>query len=239
MTPLIQLERIGKTYGSGPAAASALTDITLAIAPGEYVAVAGPSGCGKTTLLSLLGLLDRPTEGSYLLGGQATARFSARERARVRNLSMGFVFQSFNLIGDLSVLENVALPLRYRGTWPRQRRRAALEALERVGLSDYAEEPPAHLSGGQQQRVAVARAMVTRPPLLLADEPTGNLDSANGAAVMEFIRELHAEGAAVVMVTHDPRYAGLAEREIDLFDGRVRRDELVARSSAAGVPPGS
>ncbi len=225
MTPLIRLEGVGKVFRDGSLATRALSDIDLEIAPGEYVAVAGPSGCGKTTLLSLLGLLDRPSQGTYLLHGRATAQLSAGERARIRNRQIGFIFQSFNLIGDLSVGDNVALPLKYGGVRRGERRRRAAEALDRVGMIDRAEQFPAQLSGGQQQRVAVARAIVGRPPLLLADEPTGNLDSANGAAVIELIRELHVEGAAVVMVTHDPRYAGLADREIHLFDGRIVHDD--------------
>ena len=189
--------------------------------PGEYVAIAGPSGCGKTTLLSILGLLDTPTEGRYLLDGEPVENLSPSQRARVRNRQIGFIFQAFNLIGDLTVYENVELPLTYRGMDSSERKRRVTEALEKVGMAHRTKHYPSQLSGGQQQRVAVARAVAGEPLLLLADEPTGNLDSVNGEAVMELLRELHRGGATIIMVTHDPRYAAHAERSVHLFDGRV------------------
>jgi putative ABC transport system ATP-binding protein len=203
----------------------ALADVHLEIRRGEYVAIGGPSGCGKTTLLSILGLLDTPTGGRYELAGQDVTALDAAQRARVRNRQIGFVFQAFNLIGDLTVFENVELPLTYRtgehALGAGERRRRVHEALERVGMSHRQKHYPAQLSGGQQQRVAVARAVVGDPSILLADEPTGNLDSSNGESVMELLRELHRGGATVCMVTHDPRYAQHAERTVHLFDGRV------------------
>jgi putative ABC transport system ATP-binding protein len=199
----------------------ALSDIHLEIRKGEYVAIAGPSGCGKTTLLSILGLLDSPTEGNYTLDGQPVSRLSASDRARVRNRQIGFIFQAFNLIGDLTVYENVELPLTYRGMAADDRRKRVQAALERVGMSHRMKHFPAQLSGGQQQRVAVARAVAGDPAILLADEPTGNLDSTNGEAVMELLRELHQGGATICMVTHDARYARHAERSVHLFDGKV------------------
>jgi putative ABC transport system ATP-binding protein len=199
----------------------ALSDIHLEIRKGEYVAIAGPSGCGKTTLLSILGLLDSPTEGNYTLDGQPVSRLSASDRARVRNRQIGFIFQAFNLIGDLTVYENVELPLTYRGMAADDRRKRVQAALERVGMSHRMKHFPAQLSGGQQQRVAVARAVAGDPAILLADEPTGNLDSTNGEAVMELLRELHQSGATICMVTHDARYARHAERSVHLFDGKV------------------
>jgi putative ABC transport system ATP-binding protein len=200
----------------------ALSDVDLEIRKGEYVSVAGPSGGGKTTLLSILGLLDAPTDGEYLLDGQSVATLSAAERARVRNRQIGFVFQAFNLIGDLTVHENVELPLTYRGMSVAERTRRVTDALEKVGMSNRTKHYPPQLSGGQQQRVAVARAVAGDPAILLADEPTGNLDSANGEAVMDLLQELHRGGATICMVTHDPRYAAHASRSIELFDGRVR-----------------
>jgi putative ABC transport system ATP-binding protein len=188
---------------------------------GEYVAISGPSGCGKTTLLSLLGLLDTPTGGEYLLEGQPVAKLEPAERARVRNRQIGFIFQAFNLIGDLTVYENVELPLTYRGTSAAERKERVQNALEKVGMSHRVKHYPAQLSGGQQQRVAVARAVAGDPAILLADEPTGNLDSTNGESVMELLRELHRNGSTICMVTHDQRYAKHADREVDLFDGRV------------------
>jgi putative ABC transport system ATP-binding protein len=188
---------------------------------GEYISVEGPSGCGKTTLLSLLGLLDTPSGGSYLLDGAPVANLSPPERARIRNRAIGFIFQAFNLIGDLTVSENVELPLTYRGMSGAKRARRVREALDRVGMAHRARHYPQQLSGGQQQRVAVARAVAGNPAILLADEPTGNLDSASGAAVMELLGELHRGGATICMVTHDPRYAGLAERTVRLLDGRI------------------
>jgi len=219
--PLIKLEGVKKVFYTEEVETHALSDIHLEIQRGEYVSIAGPSGCGKTTLLSILGLLDTPTEGVYLLDGKPVSDLSASERARIRNREIGFIFQAFNLIGDLTVFENVELPLTYRGMPSAERRRRVEAALERVGMSHRMKHYPSQLSGGQQQRVAVARAIVGDPLILLADEPTGNLDSVNGAAVMELLAELHQGGATICMVTHDPRYAQHAERTIHLFDGRV------------------
>jgi len=219
--PLIALEGIKKVFYTDEVETHALSDIHLEIRKGEYVAIAGPSGCGKTTLLSILGLLDSPTDGSYTLDGQPVSRLSASDRARVRNRQIGFIFQAFNLIGDLTVYENVELPLTYRGMAADERRKRVQAALERVGMSHRMKHFPAQLSGGQQQRVAVARAVAGDPAILLADEPTGNLDSTNGEAVMELLRELHQSGATICMVTHDARYARHAERSVHLFDGKV------------------
>ncbi|HKT60819.1 MAG TPA: ABC transporter ATP-binding protein [Gemmatimonadales bacterium] len=219
--PLIALEGIKKVFYTDEVETHALSDIHLEIRKGEYVAIAGPSGCGKTTLLSILGLLDSPTEGNYTLDGQPVSRLSASDRARVRNRQIGFIFQAFNLIGDLTVYENVELPLTYRGMAADDRRKRVQAALERVGMSHRMKHFPAQLSGGQQQRVAVARAVAGDPAILLADEPTGNLDSTNGEAVMELLRELHQSGATICMVTHDARYARHAERSVHLFDGKV------------------
>jgi putative ABC transport system ATP-binding protein len=221
MAALIHLEGIKKVFFTDEVETHALSDIHLEIRNGEYLAIAGPSGCGKTTLLSILGLLDSPTEGQYLLDGQPVAKLSAAERARVRNRQIGFIFQAFNLIGDLTVYENVELPLTYRGMPSDERRKRVQAALERVGMSHRMKHFPAQLSGGQQQRVAVARAVAGDPAILLADEPTGNLDSTNGEAVMELLRELHQGGATICMVTHDARYARHAERSVHLFDGKV------------------
>jgi putative ABC transport system ATP-binding protein len=218
---LIRLEGIKKVFYTDEVETHALSDIHLDIKHGEYVAIAGPSGCGKTTLLSILGLLDTPTDGSYTLDNQPVAKLSASERARVRNRQIGFIFQAFNLIGDLTVYENVELPLTYRGMASDDRRKRVQAALERVGMSHRMKHFPAQLSGGQQQRVAVARAVGGEPSILLADEPTGNLDSTNGEAVMELLRELHQAGATICMVTHDPRYARHADRSVHLFDGKV------------------
>ena len=218
---LIALEGIKKVFYTDEVETHALSDIHLEIRKGEYVAIAGPSGCGKTTLLSILGLLDSPTDGNYTLDGQPVSRLSASDRARVRNRQIGFIFQAFNLIGDLTVYENVELPLTYRGMAADERRTRVQAALERVGMSHRMKHFPAQLSGGQQQRVAVARAVAGDPAILLADEPTGNLDSTNGEAVMELLRELHQAGATICMVTHDARYARHAERSVHLFDGKV------------------
>jgi putative ABC transport system ATP-binding protein len=230
--PLIRLQAVSKIFHTDEVETHALSRIDLEIRAGEYVAVCGPSGCGKTSLLSVLGLLDSPSEGSYVLAGEPVSTLNAAQRARVRARAIGFVFQAFNLIGDLTVFQNVELPLRYRGLGTAERRGAALEALERVGLLHRLHHYPAQLSGGQQQRVAVARAVAGKPLVILADEPTGNLDSANGAAVMALLGELHAGGATLVVVTHDPRYLREAQRSIYLFDGRVvpaaRRDREVA-----------
>jgi putative ABC transport system ATP-binding protein len=225
--PLIRLQGISKVFHTEEVETHALSGIDLEIRAGEYVAVAGPSGCGKTTLLSILGLLDSPSEGSYVLAGEPVAALSAAQRARVRCRAIGFIFQAFNLIGDLDVFHNVELPLRYRGMAAGERRAAVHEALERVGLLHRIHHYPAQLSGGQQQRVAVARAVAGRPHVLLADEPTGNLDSQNGAQVMELLAELHAGGATIVMVTHDSRHLAQVGRTVHLFDGRlVRRTPL-------------
>ena len=218
---LIQLEGVRKVFHTDEVETHALGNITIDINRGEYVSIAGPSGCGKSTLLSILGLLDTPTEGRYVLNGHRATDLSFAERARVRNREIGFIFQSFNLIGDLSVYENVELPLTYRGMSTRERRRRVMAALERVEMAHRAKHLPNQLSGGQQQRVAVARAVCGEPSILLADEPTGNLDSRNGEAVMNLLRELHNSGATICMVTHDERYASHAQRTVHLFDGRV------------------
>jgi len=229
-TPLIQLQGVRKVFFTDEVETHALADVHLEIREGEYVAINGPSGCGKTTLLSILGLLDTPSDGSYLLEDKPVANLSPAERARIRNRRIGFVFQAFNLIGDLTVAENVELPLTYRGMSGAERTKRVQQALEKVGMSHRAKHYPVQLSGGQQQRVAVARAVVGDPAILLADEPTGNLDSTNGEAVMELLRTLNRAGATVCMVTHDPRYAKHADRSIHLFDGRVV-DESQARST--------
>src|SRR5690349_5187885 len=204
---LIKLDNLKKVFLTDEVETHALAGIHLEIARGEYVAIAGPSGCGKSTLLSILGLLDTPTEGKYWLNDRPVESLSVVERARTRNREIGFIFQSFNLIGDLSVYENVELPLTYMGMSRAERRKRVDQALERVGMGHRARHLPGQLSGGQQQRVAVARAVVTQPSILLADEPTGNLDSHNGELVMQLLRELHRDGATICMVTHDPRYA--------------------------------
>ncbi len=229
--PLIALSGIKKVFYTDEVETHALSDIHLEIPKGEYLAIAGPSGCGKTTLLSILGLLDSPTEGSYILDGQPVSRLTAAERARVRNRQIGFIFQAFNLIGDLTVYENVELPLTYRGMAGEERRTRVQAALERVGMSHRMKHFPAQLSGGQQQRVAVARAVAGDPAILLADEPTGNLDSTNGEAVMELLRELHQAGATICMVTHDARYARHAERSVHLFDGKVVEERQLSAVS--------
>jgi len=218
---LIVLEGIKKVFYTDEVETHALAEVHMSVAEGEYVAISGPSGCGKTTLLSILGLLDTPSEGKYTLANEPVAGLSAADRARVRNRQIGFIFQAFNLIGDLTVYENVELPLTYRGMSATERKDRVQKALERVGMSHRMKHYPAQLSGGQQQRVAVARAVAGDPAILLADEPTGNLDSANGEQVMDLLRELHRGGATICMVTHDPRYAQHADREIHLFDGRV------------------
>jgi len=218
---IIRLTDVSKVFLTDELETHALAGVQLEIAKGEFVAISGPSGSGKTTLLSILGLLDTPSSGKYTLEGTLVSGLSARERATVRNRKIGFIFQSFNLIGDLDVLENVMLPLTYQGVSAAECRRRASQALEQVGLGHRARHLPSQLSGGQQQRVAVARAVVTEPSILLADEPTGNLDSANSDNVMALLRELHHGGATICMVTHDPRYARYAERTIALFDGCV------------------
>ncbi|HEY6227619.1 MAG TPA: ABC transporter ATP-binding protein [Verrucomicrobiae bacterium] len=228
-TPLIKLDGITKVFYTDEVETHALSGIHLGIRRGEYVSIAGPSGCGKSTLLSILGLLDSPTDGTYVLNNNSVANLGLAERARIRNREVGFIFQSFNLIGDLTVFENVELPLTYRGMSSAERKERVQEALEKVGMSHRAKHYPSQLSGGQQQRVAVARALGGKPSILLADEPTGNLDSKNGEAVMSLLGELHREGATICMVTHDARFARNAERTIQLFDGRVVEEELAAK----------
>ncbi|HEX3551129.1 MAG TPA: ABC transporter ATP-binding protein [Candidatus Elarobacter sp.] len=218
---LIDVQNVTKVYTTATVETYALAGVSLTVASGEYVSIEGPSGCGKSTLLSLIGLIDTPTSGRYLVGGRDTSGLSLEERARLRNRSIGFVFQNFNLIGELSVAENVELPLTYRGMSWHERKRRVAEALERVGMAHRAQHTPVQLSGGQQQRVAVARALVGEPAILLADEPTGNLDTANGESVMELLSELHAAGSTIVAVTHDPRFARRADRIVQLLDGRV------------------
>ncbi len=222
---LIHLDGVTKVFLTDEVETHALSGIHLEIRNGEYISIAGPSGCGKTTLLSILGLLDTPSDGKYWLNGKQVADLSFSERARIRNREIGFIFQAFNLIGDLTVYENVELPLTYRGMPSKERKERVQEALERVGMSHRMKHYPSQLSGGQQQRVAVARAVVGKPSILLADEPTGNLDSRNSESVMELLEELHKEGATICMVTHDPRFARYAQRTIHLFDGRVVEEE--------------
>ena len=222
---LIHVEDLHKVFVTEEVETHALSAVHLDIKKGEYIAIAGPSGCGKSTLLSILGLLDSPTEGNYQLNGSSVAELSASQRARIRNREVGFIFQSFNLIGDLTVYENVELPLTYQRMPRAERRQRVQAALEKVAMAHRMKHYPAQLSGGQQQRVAVARAIVTEPSILLADEPTGNLDSANGEIVMEMLSDLHRSGSTICMVTHDPRYAAHAKRTIHLFDGRIVEDE--------------
>jgi len=223
---LIHLEGVTKVFYTEEVETHALAGVHLDIKKGEYVSIAGPSGCGKSTLLSILGLLDSPTGGVYQLDGKSVEKLNASERARIRNRQIGFVFQSFNLIGDLTVFENVELPLTYRGMRSSERKARVNEALEKVEMAHRAKHLPSQLSGGQQQRVAVARALVGSPLILLADEPTGNLDSKNGEAVMDLMANLHKEGATICMVTHDPRYARHAERTVHLFDGLVVEEQM-------------
>ena len=231
---LIHLEGVKKVFYTDEVETHALDNVNIEITRGEYVSIAGPSGCGKSTLLSILGLLDTPTDGRYVLNGRKATDLSLAERARVRNREVGFIFQSFNLIGDLNVYENVELPLTYRGMRGSERKQRVLAALERVGMAHRAKHLPGQLSGGQQQRVAVARAVCGEPSILLADEPTGNLDSRNGEAVMDLLSELHRSGATICMVTHDERYASHAARTIHLFDGRV-----VEESTLQNLPTSS
>ena len=225
---LIKLDGLKKVFLTDEVETHALAGIHLDILRGEYVAISGPSGCGKSTLLSILGLLDTPSEGKYWLNNRPVEQLTLSERARTRNREIGFIFQSFNLIGDLTVFENVELPLTYRGMKASERKQRCNAALERVGMAHRAKHLPSQLSGGQQQRVAVARAVVGEPLILLADEPTGNLDSKNGEMVMDLMRELHRGGATICMVTHDPRYAAHADRSIHLFDGRVVEESVEA-----------
>ncbi len=225
---LISLRDVAKVYLTEDVETHALSGIHLDIRKGEYISISGPSGCGKSTLLAILGLLDTPSSGSYEINGRSVGSISANERAKIRNKEIGFIFQAFNLIGDLTVFENVELPLTYRtGLNKAERRKKAQQALDRVGMAHRLKHYPSQLSGGQQQRVAVARALVGDPSILLADEPTGNLDSKNGEAVMVLLDELHSAGATICMVTHDPRYADFAERKVFMFDGRVVDEETM------------
>jgi putative ABC transport system ATP-binding protein len=226
---LIHMQGVSKIFLTEELETHALDGIDLEIKKGEYLAIAGPSGCGKSTLLAILGLLDSPSEGSYSLNGQAVSSLNLSERSRIRNREIGFIFQAFNLIGDLTVYENVELPLTYRGMSSAERKEKVQRALERVEMAHRAKHFPAQLSGGQQQRVAVARALVGDPMILLADEPTGNLDSKNGDSVMDLLRDIHASGSTICMVTHDPRYADHTERTVHLFDGRITEETKIAR----------
>jgi putative ABC transport system ATP-binding protein len=234
---LIRLEAVTKVFYTDEVETHALSGIHLEICKGEYVSIAGPSGCGKSTLLSILGLLDSPTEGKYTLNSRPVEDLDLSDRARIRNREVGFIFQSFNLIGDLNVFENVELPLTYRGMRSAERKTRVQQALEKVGMAHRSKHLPSQLSGGQQQRVAVARALVGEPSVLLADEPTGNLDSKNGEAVMDLLRELHRAGSTIVMVTHDPRFARYAGRHVNLFDGRVvdESEEAAAASQPSAA----
>lgn len=225
--PLIALEGITKVFLTDEIETHALSGIHLTIERGEFVSIAGPSGCGKSTLLSILGLLDSPTDGQYLLDRQPVANLSREDRARIRNREIGFIFQSFNLIGDLTVYENVELPLIYRGMKPAERKEKVVAALDKVQMSHRKSHLPSQLSGGQQQRVAVARALAGEPKILLADEPTGNLDSKNGETVMQLLEQLNAEGATICMVTHDDRYAHHAARVIHILDGKIVDEQAV------------
>ncbi len=227
---LARLEGVSKIFFSDEIETHALSGVHLEIRHGEFVSIAGPSGCGKSTLLSIVGLLDSPTEGGYTINGKLVARLSISERSRIRNREIGFVFQAFNLIGDLTVFENVELPLTYRNMASSERRRRVEQVLDRVGMAHRMKHHPGQLSGGQQQRVAVARALGGQPSILLADEPTGNLDSKNSEAVMELLKELHGEGATICMVTHDPHYAGIADRTVHLVDGRIVQETMTARA---------
>jgi putative ABC transport system ATP-binding protein len=225
---LIHLDGVTKVFVTDEVETHALSGIQLDIKKGEYLSIAGPSGCGKSTLLAILGLLDTPSDGTYTLNTRPVSGLKLSERARIRNREIGFIFQAFNLIGDLTVYENVELPLTYRGMGSAERKKRVQEALERVGMSHRMKHYPSQLSGGQQQRVAVARALGGDPAILLADEPTGNLDSANGEAVMNLLKDLHRNGATICMVTHDPRYALFADRTIRMFDGRIVEESVEA-----------
>ena len=231
--PLIRLENVSKVFVTDEVETHALSAVHFDVQKGEYLSIAGPSGCGKSTLLAILGLLDTPSDGTYYLNGKPVTGLKLSERARIRNREIGFIFQAFNLIGDLTVYENVELPLTYRGMPSAERKRRVQEALERVGMSHRMKHYPSQLSGGQQQRVAVARALGGKPLILLADEPTGNLDSANGEAVMELLRDLHRSGATICIVTHDERYARHADRSVYLFDGRVVDEKETTTTTGA------
>jgi putative ABC transport system ATP-binding protein len=226
--PLLQMEGVTKVFVTDEVETHALAGIHMELRRGEYVSISGPSGCGKSTLLAILGLLDTPSDGKFTLNGRPVHDLKMSERARIRNREIGFIFQAFNLIGDLTVYENVELPLTYRGMPSSERKQKVHQALERVGMSHRVKHYPSQLSGGQQQRVAVARALAGEPAILLADEPTGNLDSANGEQVMELLRDLHRGGATICIVTHDPRYARYAARSIHLFDGRIVEEERIS-----------
>jgi putative ABC transport system ATP-binding protein len=228
--PLIHMESVKKVFVTDEVETHALADVHLDIYRGDYISISGPSGCGKSTLLAILGLLDSPSDGAYVLNGRPVEGLKLSERARIRNREIGFIFQAFNLIGDLTVYENVELPLTYRGMPSSERRKRVEESLERVQMGHRMKHYPAQLSGGQQQRVAVARALGGDPSILLADEPTGNLDSVNGEAVMELLLELHKNGSTICMVTHDPRYAAHADRNIHLFDGRIVEEQRLRPS---------
>jgi putative ABC transport system ATP-binding protein len=236
MTPaheaIITMQGVKKVFYTDDLETHALSNVHLRIDRGEFVSIAGPSGCGKSTLLAILGLLDSPTAGEYRLNGEPVSSLGLSDRTRIRNRGIGFIFQSFNLIGDLTVYENVELPLTYRGMGSAERKQKVQNALERVGMTQRAKHYPAQLSGGQQQRVAVARALVGEPLILLADEPTGNLDSKNGDAVMDLLRELHQNGATICMVTHDPHYASVADRTIHLFDGYIVGESVGSQTAA-------
>ncbi len=235
---LIRMQQVSKVYLTDELETHALSEIELQLRRGEFVSICGPSGCGKSTLLSILGLLDSPTAGTYVLNGQSVEALSMHERGRIRNREIGFIFQAFNLIGDLTVWQNIELPLTYRGMQVADRQRHIDQALEKVGMSHRKNHYPAQLSGGQQQRVAVARALAGSPAILLADEPTGNLDSKNGTAVMELLKELHAEGATICMVTHDSRFTAYADRNVHLWDGRIVSEATAAElAKAAEVCP--
>ena len=238
-TALLIMEGVTKVFLSDEVETHALSGIHLNIKKGEYVSISGPSGCGKSTLLAILGLLDSPSNGTYILNGRPVQSLKMSERARIRNREIGFIFQAFNLIGDLTVYENVELPLTYRGMSGAERKKRVHDALERVGMGHRVKHYPSQLSGGQQQRVAVARALAGDPAILLADEPTGNLDSANGEAVMELLRELHKGGATICIVTHDARYAKYADRTIKLFDGRIVEESNEAAAVETAVCEGA
>src|SRR6266705_637216 len=231
--PLIRLDAVSKVFVTDEVETHVLQSIHFDVQKGEYLSISGPSGCGKSTLLAILGLLDTPTDGTYYLNGKPVSGLKLSERARIRNREIGFIFQAFNLIGDLTVYENVELPLTYRGMPSSERKKRVQEALDKVGMSHRMKHYPSQLSGGQQQRVAVARALCGQPAILLADEPTGNLDSRNGEGVMDLLRESHREGATICMVTHDPRYALYADRTIHLFDGKVVDEKTLEENTAA------
>lgn len=234
-TPIISLRRISKTFGYDDFATDALSGINLEIQKGEFVAIMGPSGCGKTTLLNILGLLDTPSVGRYLFNGKDVSRFSSNRKAKIRNREIGFIFQNFNLISDLTALDNVALPLSYSRGWQYKNQEKASELLKRVGLGMREYYTPAQLSGGQKQRVAIARALINRPAILLADEPTGNLDSANSKIIMDELTKLHQDGNTILMVTHNPDLLRYASRIIKMRDGRIENDQQLTKNKAFKV----